>query len=66
MVIMSESLKISLMFGQGDGIHDKEEIFEENELKQLAKQVCKPCWEIKYKNRTNCSFCVVLLRFILG
>jgi 5-methylcytosine-specific restriction endonuclease McrA len=48
MVIMSESLKISLMFGQGDGIHDKEEIFEENELKQLAKQVCKPCWELKY------------------
>jgi len=40
--------KIILKFGNGDGILNQEVVFTEEELKELIKQICKPCWELKY------------------
>ena len=40
--------KIVLNFGNGDGILNNEFEFTEKELQRRTKQVCKPCWELKY------------------
>jgi hypothetical protein len=40
--------KIILKFGNGDGILSEESEFTEKELKEATKQICKPCWELKY------------------
>ncbi len=39
--------KIILHFGNGDGTLKEEIEFTEEDLKAKAKQVCKPCWELK-------------------
>lgn len=40
--------KIILKFGDGDDILNKDITFEEKDLKKSTKQICKPCWELKY------------------
>ena len=40
--------KIILKFGNGNGILDQEVEFTEKELQKKTKQICKPCWELKY------------------
>jgi hypothetical protein len=40
--------EIILKFGNGNGILNQEVRFTENELKKIIKQICKPCWELKY------------------
>ena len=40
--------KIILKFGNVDGILNQEVEFTEKELKEMIKQICKPCWELRY------------------
>ena len=47
-IMKKEIKKIVLEFGNGHGILNQKEEYEEGHLKQLAKRICKPCWELKY------------------